>query len=115
PLRPYNRSGRPQDRIVGTQANAGAAMSFRDRAERQRYELEIDGAIAFANYRDAPDGERALTHFETPPELRVQGVAGRLMGEILEEARGSKRKLRARCLYAVDYLEKHPEAADVMT
>ena len=89
-------------------------MSFRDNTTRSRYELDEGAGTSFANYRDGSPTERALTHFETPPELRGKGAAGRLMEAILAEARANGRKLSARCSYAVDYLERHPEAGDVL-
>lgn len=89
-------------------------MSFRINERASRYELEEDGAVSFANYRDGSSGERTLTHFETPVEARNKGTAGRLMEQILAEARASGRKLKARCSYAVMYLERHPEAGNVM-
>ncbi len=90
-------------------------MTYRDNAGAHRYELEEDGAIAFANYRDESDGRRALTHFETPEALRGRGVAGRLMEHILAEVRGNGAKLHARCPFAVTYLERNPSAGDVLS
>ena len=87
---------------------------FRDNAEKLRYELDEGEDLIRADYRDGPGGVRALTHFETPPEARGKGAAGRLMTAILAEARASGRKLQARCSYAVDYLERHPDAGDVL-
>ena len=90
-------------------------MTFRINERVGRYEIDEGKGVAFANYRDGSSGERAVTHVETPPELRGQGVAARLMAEIVAEARASGRKLRARCSYAVDYLHRHPEAGDVLS
>jgi|CXWL01.1.fsa_nt_gi predicted GNAT family acetyltransferase len=90
-------------------------MSFRDNSDQHRYELEEDGAVAFADYRDERDGRRALTHFETPEALRGRGVAGRLMEQILAGARAGKQSLHARCPYAVTYLERNPAAGDVLS
>lgn len=90
-------------------------MSFRDNASAHRYELEENSAIAFADYRDERDGRRALTHFETPEALRGKGVAGRLMESILADARSKELLLRARCPYAVTYLEKNATAGDVLS
>lgn len=88
---------------------------FRDHAEKHRYELDEGQGLIRAEYRDAPSGVRALTHFETPIEARGKGAAGRLMHAILTEARASGRKLQARCSYAADYLERHGEAGDVLS
>jgi uncharacterized protein len=92
----------------------GAMGKFSDNQELERFELEEDGAISFAAYRDDKDGRRALLHFETPEALRGRGSAGRLMAEIVAQARATGGKLRALCPYAVSYLEKHPNVADVL-
>lgn len=89
-------------------------MRVRDHAAQTRYELEEDGAVSFATYREERDGRRALLHVETPPALRGRGAAGRLMAAIVAEARQNKRQLRARCPYAVTYLERHPDVGDVL-
>lgn len=87
---------------------------FRDHASADRYELEEDGATTFADYRDASDGVRAITHVETPAEARGKGTAKRLMDGVVTEARASGRKLRARCGYAIAYFQRYPEMTDVL-
>lgn len=89
-------------------------MSFRDNPDQSRYELDEGFGVVFAEYREH-DGRRALTHFETPEAARGKGAAGRLMQHILDEARASGRALKARCGYAIDYLEKHPDVGDVLS
>jgi hypothetical protein len=42
-----------------------AATSVRDNKAQNRFELDVEGAIAFANYRLAP-GAVIITHTETP-------------------------------------------------
>ncbi|MDX2275250.1 MAG: GNAT family N-acetyltransferase [Hyphomonadaceae bacterium] len=88
-------------------------MSFKDNADKSRYELDEGFGIVFAEYREH-HGMRALTHFETPEAARGKGAAGRLMQHILAEARAHDRPLKAFCAYAIDYFEKHPEARDVL-
>jgi len=41
---------------------------------RSRFELDVEGAVAFANYRLAPSTV-IITHTETPPALRGRGIA----------------------------------------
>lgn len=89
-------------------------MSFRDNQAQHRYELDHDGGASFVDYRDERDGRRALTHFETPEALRGKGGAAKLMQAVLEHARANGMRLRARCSYAESYLQRHPEAGDVM-
>lgn len=80
--------------------------------EQQRYELSVDGHIAFANYRRA-DGTVIITHTETPPALRGRGIAAILVKGALEQIRADGQKVIAGCGYVVDYLDKHPEFADL--
>lgn len=77
-----------------------------------RYELNVDGAIAFANYRLAP-GTVIITHTETPPNLRGRGIASKLVQGALEQIRSDGLKVVAGCSFVVDYLDKHPEFADL--
>ena len=77
-----------------------------------RYELDINGSTAFANYRLAP-GKVIITHTETPPALRGRGIASRLVQGALEHIRADGLKVVAGCGFVVDYLDKHPEFADI--
>ena len=77
-----------------------------------RYELDINGSTAFANYRLAP-GKVIITHTETPPALRGRGIASRLVQGALEHIRADGLKVVAGCGFVVDYLDKHPEFADL--
>lgn len=84
----------------------------RNNAALSRYELDVDGVTAFANYRLAP-GKVIITHTETPPALRGRGIASQLIHGALEQIRADGRKVVAACGFVVDYLDKHPEFADV--
>jgi predicted GNAT family acetyltransferase len=92
--------------------DALAASAVRDDKARSRFELEIDGAVAFADYRLA--GNRVIiTHTETPPALRGRGIASQLVKGTLELIRADGHKVVAGCSFVVDYLEQHPEVADL--
>jgi predicted GNAT family acetyltransferase len=84
----------------------------RDNTALNRYELDIDGAVAFANYRRSATMD-IITHTETPRALRGRGIASELIKGTLELIRKDGRKVIAGCSFVVDYLEKHPEEADV--
>ena len=84
----------------------------RNNTALSRYELDVDGAIAFAEYRLAP-GKVIITHNETPRALRSRGIASKLVQGALEQIRADGLKVVAGCGFVVDYLEKHPEFADV--
>ena len=50
----------------------------RDNKALSRFELDVDGALAFANYRLTPSAV-IITHTETPFALRGRGVASELV------------------------------------
>ena len=84
----------------------------RDNKSQHRFELDVEGAVAFANYRLAP-GSVIITHTETPPALRGRGIASKLVQGALEMIRADGLKVVAGCGFVVDYLQKHPEFADL--
>lgn len=84
----------------------------RNNTALSRYELDVDGTTAFANYRLAP-GKVIITHTETPPALRGRGIASQLVRGALEQIRADRLKVVAACGFVVDYLDKHPEFVDV--
>lgn len=75
---------------------------------RSRYELEIDGALALAEYR-LDNGVATFFHTETPPALQGRGVASKLIHAALTEARARGWKIEATCSFVVAYLKRHPE------
>jgi uncharacterized protein len=85
----------------------------RDNKTNSRFELDVDGAVAFANYRLAP-GTVIITHTETPRALRGRGIASELVKGALEMIRADGKKVIAGCGFVVDYLGKHPEFADLV-
>jgi predicted GNAT family acetyltransferase len=90
----------------------GTTTAVRNDVARGRFELEVDGAVAFADYRRI--GEvLVITHTETPAALRGRGVASQLVAGALDLIRRDGLKVRAGCSFVVDYLAQHPETADI--
>jgi predicted GNAT family acetyltransferase len=85
----------------------------RDNKAQSRFELEIEGGLAFANYRLTPSTV-IITHTETPRALRDRGIASKLVQGALELIRADGLKVVAGCAFVVDYLRKHPEYADLV-
>jgi predicted GNAT family acetyltransferase len=48
-----------------------------------------------------------------PAAIGGRGIAGRLVRAALEHARAAGLKVVPRCSYVADYLDKHPEYADL--
>jgi predicted GNAT family acetyltransferase len=80
---------------------------------QSRFELDVEGGLAFANYRLTPSAV-IITHTETPRALRGQGIASRLIEGALALIRADGRKVIAGCGFVVDYLQKHPEYGDMI-
>ena len=86
--------------------------AVRDNKALSRFEMDVDGAVAFANYRLTPQAV-IITHTETPRALRGRGIASELVKGALDLIRADGRKVIAGCGFVVDYLYKHPEFADL--
>src|SRR3979409_869462 len=89
-----------------------AAASVRDNKAKSRFELDVEGAVAFANYRLTPSSV-IITHTETPRALRGRGIASELVQGALQLIRAEGLKVVAGCGFVVDYLQKHPEFSDL--
>jgi uncharacterized protein len=87
--------------------------AVRDNKTLHRFELNVGAQTAFANYRQTPQAIM-ITHTETPPALRGRGVASELVKGALEMIRADGHKVIAGCGFVVDYLDKHPEYADLV-
>ena len=87
--------------------------TVRDNKALSRFELDVDGDVAFANYRLAPAAV-IITHTETPRALRGRGIASELVKGALALIRADGHKVIGACAFVVDYLRKHPEYADMM-
>jgi len=86
--------------------------TVRDNKALSRFELDAEGAVAFANYRLTPQAV-IITHTETPRALRGRGIASELVKGALDLIRADGRKVIAGCGFVVDYLYRHPEYADL--
>lgn len=88
------------------------ADEVRDDVARQRFELRIGDATAFAVYRRAQD-KVIITHTETPLALRGHGIASRLVRGALERIKADGHKVVGACSFVTDYLTRHPEWRDL--
>ena len=87
--------------------------AVRDNKALSRFELDVEGDVAFANYRLSPSAV-IITHTETPRALRGRGIASELVEGALTLIRAAGHKVIAGCGFVVDYLRKHPEYADMV-
>ncbi len=84
-----------------------------DNVARSRFELEVDGLVAFADYRLSGE-QLVIPHVEAPVPLRGTGVAARLMNGVLQIVRERGLKVVPRCPYAAAFIQRHPEYQDLV-
>lgn len=87
--------------------------TFRDNEERQRFELDVDGPIAFVTYRKTPD-IITLVHTEVPPELGGRGIGSKLGRATLDAVRAQGRKLSVECDFIRNYMKKNTAYNDLL-
>jgi predicted GNAT family acetyltransferase len=85
----------------------------RDNPARNRFELEVDGVVAFSEYRRKA-GVVTFIHTEVPDSLGGKGVGSRLAKGALDLVRASGEKVIARCPFIAAYLKKHAEYQDLL-
>ena len=79
-----------------------------DNAALSRYELSLNGEVAFITYRRSKSAT-ILVHTEVPEALREHGVGSRLVKGVLELMRAEGRKIAVVCHFIAGYIRKHPE------
>lgn len=80
----------------------------------KRFEAEVEGETAYAEYRVADDGVMVFTHTIVPEAIEGRGVAGKIVKSALEHARSNDIRIYAECAYVDSYLERHPEYRDLV-
>ncbi|MGJ5180498.1 GNAT family N-acetyltransferase [Bradyrhizobium oligotrophicum] len=86
--------------------------TVRDNKTKGRFELDVEGGMAFATYRATPQAV-VITHTETPAALRGRGIGSQLVEGALALIRADGRKVVAGCSFVADYLRDHPEYQDI--
>lgn len=73
-----------------------------------RFEMEVDGAIAFIKFKTMPDAV-ALLHTEVPSVLEGRGVATALVEKTLMYLEERNQKIAPICPYVSAFLKRHPD------
>jgi len=99
----------------GHDASAGESIAntVTDNPSRSRYELALQGSVAFIDYQRI--GERTLlTHAEVPPALRGRGVGAQLTAGALELVRARGGIVVARCPYVAQFIARNAQYQDLL-
>ncbi len=86
---------------------------MRNNEALSRYELEENGHIAYADYA-VDNGVMSIKYVFSPPELRGTGVAGKLMGFVMEDAKAKNYKVVPICGYAAAWIKKSKQYNDMV-
>ena len=79
-----------------------------------RYELYVDGEmVGIADYR--VDGSTVvMPHTEIQPRRRGNGLGAILVKGALDDIRAAGRTVVPSCWYVREYVDEHPEEADLL-
>jgi predicted GNAT family acetyltransferase len=82
--------------------------------KRSRYELTVDDElVGVADFDEAGDAV-VIPHTEITPERRGRGLGAVLVRGVLDDLRSRNAKVVPACWYVRDYIEQHPEDADLL-
>lgn len=84
-------------------------LEVRDNTARQRFEITLEGEVAFLRYEKRPDAF-VLAHTEVPPPLRRRGLADALAKAGLAAARASGVNVIVICPLVRAYMRKHTDS-----
>jgi hypothetical protein len=82
----------------------------RDAAERNRFELEVEGQMVYADYR-RQGGRLFIDYVYAPPALRGSGASGRLMDGVIAAADAEGAEIVPICGYAATYIRRKSRGA----
>ena len=79
---------------------------FRINKEKQRFELEVNGVVAYLTYVEV-DGVYQLPHTIVPKEIGGKGIGTRLVKQSLDYLLERKIKYMPICTFVVAFVAKH--------
>jgi predicted GNAT family acetyltransferase len=108
----------PDDQIPDGQIPDGqipdGAFTVADDPDGQRYELRVNGELgAFVTYKLSP-GRIVFIHTKTLDAFSGNGIAARLVGAALDDARARGLQVVPRCPYVAHFISEHPEYEDLV-
>ena len=78
----------------------------------KRFEVSVNGLLSKLDYLQ-DENTFVITHVGVQPELRGQGVAGKLTQAGLEFAKAKSLRVIPMCSYAAAYIRRHPQYAEL--
>lgn len=84
-------------------------------SENNRFELEVENAIAFIEFDKIEPNILDLIHTEVPEELAGKGVGSKLVSGALQYCKENGLKVIASCSFVKSYIEKHPQWQELLS
>ena len=94
-------------------SKAAAELTVRDNEQRHRFEIELGGSVAIADYT-LMTGKIMFTHTEVPPAHEGKGVGTALIDAALASARSRGLKVIPTCPFFASYMKRHAETHDLL-
>ena len=88
-------------------------LTVRDNPERNRFEIDLGGSIAIAEYT-LPAGKIMFTHTEVPEAHEGKGVGTTLIRFALDAARERGLKVIPICPFFAAYMQKNADVQDLL-
>ena len=82
--------------------------------EKKRFELVIEGKIAYIEYILSNENIMFLTHTEVPVGLEGKGVGSAIVSKTLNYIKEKGYTLAPLCPFVGAYLKRHPEHKDIL-
>ncbi|MGH3472766.1 MAG: GNAT family N-acetyltransferase [Nocardioidaceae bacterium] len=90
-------------------------VEVRDVPDSERFEILVGGSVAgFLQYHRRPPDTFVAIHTEIAREYAGQGLAGRLVQHVLDQARAEGLRVKPECPFVAAYVDKHPEYHDLV-
>ncbi|MEH0158527.1 GNAT family N-acetyltransferase [Limibacter armeniacum] len=85
------------------------SVQFINNQEKKRFEVDINGYLAFMEYKLTNHGDLYILYTEVPPELKGQGIATKMAANVITLLQQNNWKLIPLCPFMAAYMERHPE------
>ena len=90
-------------------------VEIRRNDEQGRYELVVDDQIVgIADFELRDGSTMVLPHTEIDPRQRGRGLGAVLVQGVLDDARKRGATVVPTCWYVREFIEQHPEEADLL-
>jgi hypothetical protein len=81
------------------------------KGSQKRFEIHLEGGVAYTEYMINKLGVIYLTHTEVPVAMEGKGVGSALIQKVLHHIREEGLKMAPLCPFVAVYLKRHPKDA----